>query len=200
MAILLSATGAGCGSALRSSSLSTAGRGPALAAVASVSCSYTATSSSRRAAANACVFVLTDGRRFRCSGVTFAKKTPSVALLEHAKSCIPLRRHVLSPRLRAVATRIAVARTCLTNKGLKVAGGPVSPEQGPSSPDGELITTDTFVAFYSSVGKAQRLEPEVIRNAKRFRGQVVRHGAVTILWVRPPGHDLRTTVVSCVWR
>ena len=105
----------------------------------------------------------------------------------------------MSVSLRAVAARIAVARACLTSKGLRATGGPVFPEQGPGSPDGELITGGAFIAFYTDPRKAQRLEPEVRQNAIRFGGQVVRHGAVTVLWIHPPASGLRGAVSGCAF-
>jgi hypothetical protein len=84
---------------------------------------------------------------------------------------------------------------------LRVTGGRVSPSQGPNSPDGELIvangTAPTFIAFYESSGKAQRLEPEVIHNAKQFGGRVMRRGAETVVWTRRPAAS-RDTVETCL--
>ena len=73
------------------------------------------------------------------------------------------------------------------------------PEQWPGSPDGELITGGAFIAFYTDPRKAQRLEPEVRQNARRFGGQVVRHGAVTVLWIHPPASGLRGAVSGCAF-
>jgi hypothetical protein len=101
--------------------------------------------------------------------------------------------------LRAVVERITAARACLTRKGLRVTGGAVFPQQGPSSPDGELITRGAFIAFYTDSRKAQRLEPEVRQNARRFGGQVVRNGAVTVLWIHPPASGLRNAVSGCAF-
>jgi hypothetical protein len=157
-----------------------------------------ATSPNRRAAVSSCVFVLADGRRFKCSGPAFARSTPSSTTLEHAKACVPLSRLTLSASLRAVVARIALVRTCLTNKGLHVGGGPVF-GQGPNSPDGELITEGAFIAFYTDQHKAERLEPQVKQNAKRFGGQVVRNGAVSVLWIHPPASGLRDAVSGCAF-
>jgi hypothetical protein len=99
--------------------------------------------------------------------------------------------------LRAIATKIAAARTCLTRTGLSVTGGPVFPPQGPNSPDGELITTGALIAFYSDAHKAQRLEPGIEQNARRFGGRVVRRGAVTVLWIHPPASVLRNALSGC---
>jgi hypothetical protein len=80
-----------------------------------------------------------------------------------------------------------------------VTGGPVFPQQGPNSPDGELITTGAFIAFYTHAHKAQRLEPGIKQNARRFGGQVVRHGAVTVLWIHPPASGLRNALSGCAF-
>jgi hypothetical protein len=101
--------------------------------------------------------------------------------------------------LQAVAARIAADRTCSTSKGLRVMGGPVFPQQGPNTPDGELITNRAFIAVYTDQRKAERLEPEVRQNARRFGGQIVRNGAVTVLWVRPPASGLRNAVSGCAF-
>ena len=82
---------------------------------------------------------------------------------------------------------------------MRVTGGPVLPQQGPSSPDGELITGGAFIAFYTDPRKAQRLEAAVKQNARRFGGQVVRNDAVTVLWIHPPASGLRSAVSVCTF-
>jgi hypothetical protein len=84
-------------------------------------------------------------------------------------------------------------------KALPVIGGPVFPQQGPSSPDGELITRGALIAFYADSRKAQRLEPQVRQNARHFGGQVVGHRAVTVLWIHPPASGLRNVVSGCAF-
>lgn len=173
--------------------------------VASSSCSASTSSTSSRALSH-CVFVLTDGRRFRCQGSAFARSTPSANALVHANACAPLKRLVIPAESRAVFAAIGTARACLTAKGLLVSGGPVFPPDphSPRSPDGELIVGDAvsgaFIAFYNDPRKAQRLEPDVVHNAKRFGGEVERRGAVTLLWIRRPASDLRNTVEACAFR
>jgi hypothetical protein len=157
------------------------------------------TSTNRSAPVSSCVFVLADGRRFRCSGAAFARSTPSSNTLEHAKACVSLSRLTLSASVRAVVARIAAVKTCLTNKGLRVGGGPIVPQQAPNTPAGELITKGAFIAFYTDQLKAERLEPQVRQNAKRFGGQVVRNGAVTVLWIHPPASGLRDAVSGCAF-
>jgi hypothetical protein len=203
--VLLAVTAAGCGSAASSTSPSV-GHGALAAQVMSESCSSAATvavssgvttTERRRAGVSSCVFVLSDGRRFKCSGAAFARSTPTPARLEHAKACVAISPLMLPASVRALVKRIAAARTCLTSNGLRATGGPVFPPQGPNSADGELITQGALIAFYTDQRKAKRLEPQVKQNAKRFNGQVVRNGAVTVLWIRPPARGLRNTVSRC---
>jgi hypothetical protein len=127
-------------------------------------------------------------------------------MLVRTRGCVPLRRLRISASLRAVAARIEAARACLTSHGLRVTGGPVFPpaSESPSSPDGELIAGTpsaggAFIAFYSGAAKAQRLEPEVVHNAKRLGGLVERRGAVTVLWIRPPSSAARSSMEACAF-
>lgn len=94
--------------------------------------------------------------------------------------------------------RIAAVKACLTSKGLAVHGGATVGKLGPNSPDGELITTGAFIAFYTDASNARRLEPALKQNAMHIGGQVERHGAVTVLWIRPPATRLRNDVSACV--
>lgn len=109
--------------------------------------------------------------------------------------------------LRGVFAAIAATRTCLSTKGLRVTGGPVFPpeQQNTGSPNGELVVGapnagGAFVAFYGNAQQAQRLEPDVVRNAKRLGGQVERRDAVTIIWIRPPARSARLAVQTCAFR
>jgi hypothetical protein len=111
---------------------------------------------------------------------------------------------VIPSAVRAVIAAIAKARTCLTARGLRAIGGPVLPATpGSSSPDGELIVgnaaSGTFIAFYTDAGKAQRLEAGVVRSASRVGGRVERHGAVTVVWIRPPATEVRKVVEACAF-
>jgi hypothetical protein len=151
--------------------------------------------------------VLSDGRRYRCPGSEFGRSTPTPSLLAHAKRCVALSRLVVPAALRAVFAAIAATRTCLSTKGLRVTGGPVFPpdKQNTGSPNGELVAGapgagGAFVAFYGNAQQAQRLEPDVARNARRFGGQVERRGAVTIVWIRPPARSVRLAVQTCAFR
>jgi hypothetical protein len=91
----------------------------------------------------------------------------------------------------------------MTTKRFRVSGGPVFPQQSPTSPDGELIVGNgaggAFIAFYTDAGRAARLEPEVRQNARHLGGQVERRGAVTVLWIRRPANGLRKVVLACAF-
>jgi hypothetical protein len=151
------------------------------------------------------VFVLTDGRRFQCSGQAFARSAPSPGVLARSRSCVALRRLKLPPGSRAVDAALGRARACLTGHGLRVAGGPVPPGQPTptAGPDGELIvvnrTGPAFIAFYRDPGRAAQLEPGIGRNARRTGGQVERRGAVTIVWRHAPAPTLRAAVRACAF-
>lgn len=206
----LLATGAvGCAS--QSTSTSSGFARPASARVvtqvSTTSCAQSSSSSSgglSSGGVGSCTFVLSDGRRFRCPLAFGTRRpTPGVSVLEHAKACTRLTALVISAPSRAVFVAIGKTRSCLTKQGLRVIGGPVLPAQGPNSPEGELIVTKatapTFIAFYTSSRKARQLEPRVIQNAKHLGGQVVRRGAVTVLWTRPPTSQLRNSVETCAF-
>lgn len=147
-----------------------------------------------------CVFVLSDGQRFRCPA-SFGRSTPSVSTLEHAKACIRLSRLKLPAAIRAVIATIDAAHECLVAQHLRVTGGPVLPPQGPGSPNGELIVGDghdgAFIAFYTNPSRAKQLEPEIIQNARHLGGHVERHGAVTVLRIRPPTSQIRGSLHAC---
>lgn len=82
-------------------------------------------------------------------------------------------------------------------------GRPSPAVAGPNSRDGELLIAhddaQTFIAFYTRSRKAQRLEPEVVQKAKRISGQVMRRGAVTVLWTHPAPSQLRNRVETCAF-
>lgn len=153
---------------------------------------------------SSCVVVLSDGRRYRCSSRWAQRLGPGVtppSVFEHAKQCRPLSRLVIPRVLRAVAARIAKARACLTERGLRVLGGLVFPPQphGESyAPDGELDSSDLLVAFYTDARSAETAAPYVMRNVKRFRGEFDRSGANNIVWIAAPPHRLVDIVDGCV--
>jgi hypothetical protein len=103
----------------------------------------------------------------------------------------------------ALLTAIKTARSCMTAKGLRVSGGPIYPQQSPTSADGELIVGNAgggaYVAFYTDVTRAKQLEPEVRKSARRAGGTVERRGSVTVLLIHRPRRSLRNTVIGCAF-
>jgi hypothetical protein len=190
---------AGCGGAAKPSPQRAAGgAGAFVDQVASTACS----SASPHVGAH-CVFVIADGRRFRCQGSGVGRPQPTASSLARAAGCVALRRLSISPASHAVFAALVRVRACLLGRGYQVVGGPVLPSQGPNAPDGEL-TVGTHpavpvIAFYDDPLKAARLEPAVIRRAKRFGGHVERRGAVTVLWLQAPASALRARLQACAW-
>lgn len=202
VAVGVLASGAGgCGSG-GGRATPTGGAAAASAAAQVVTATCSASGSAGSPVTQSCVLVLSDGQRFRCRSA-FEGSTPSARVLEHARGCARMQSLVIPPALRAVIAAIANTRTCLTTNGLRAIGGPVLPANpsGSSSADGELIVgsaiSGAFVAFYTDPGKAQRLEPALMRNAARVGGQVERRAAVTVLWIRPPASEVRKAVEGC---
>jgi hypothetical protein len=151
--------------------------------------------------AQSCTFVLNDGRRLGCDR-SVVGPTPSVPQLlrDGCRWLTPLK---LSRSVRTLIARIDSVRGCLTSKRLRAVGGAVLPPNppGPPQPDGELVITSrspSFVAFYTSVARARRLEPAILRTAASSHVQIERRGAVTIAWSHAPVGPLRDTVWNCV--
>jgi hypothetical protein len=190
---------AGCGGAAKPSPQRVAGGASALAdEVASTGCS----SASSHVAAH-CVFVIADGRRFRCRGSALGQSQQTASTLARAAGCVAVRRLAISPASRAVFVALVRVRACLLGRGYQVIGGLVLPPQGPNAPDGEL-TVGTHpavpvIAFYDDPLKAARLEPAVIRRATPLGGRVERRGAVTVLWLQAPASAVGARVAACAW-
>jgi hypothetical protein len=172
--------------------------------VTSASCS-SSSASPGSSASGSCTFVLSDGRRFSCSPAFERRSRLSVSTLEHAKSCRRLSTLAIPAPARRIFTAIEKARTCLIARGRRVTGGPAFPPN-PTAPMGlvgELVVVNgaapTFIAFYSNPSEAQQLEPEIVHNAKRLGAQLERHGAVTVLWSRPPTSQLRNRLEACAF-
>jgi hypothetical protein len=96
------------------------------------------------------------------------------------------------------------ARRCLSQAGLHVTGGARSPDDR-DAPDEELIANDVragsvmvFVAYYDDEERAERLEPSLRRNARRFDGFVERHGTLTLLWVRGERSRMGERLRDCI--
>jgi hypothetical protein len=149
-----------------------------------------------------CMFVLADGRRFTCPE-RFAHGVQTASSLERSTACRAIAPLHLSAAVRRVTAAIESARSCLTSHKVRAIGGAVlPPPANSSSPDGELIAgylpNGALIAFYRDVAKAERLEPAVLRNARRLHAQVERRRAVTIFWWRPPPATLRLAVQTCL--
>jgi hypothetical protein len=149
-----------------------------------------------------CVFVLADGRQFSCPP-RFAHAVQTASSLERSGLCRTIAPLQLSAAVRRVTAAIESTQTCLTSHKVRTIGNAVLPPlASPNSPDGELIAgylpNGAFIAFYRNVEKAERLEPAVLRNARRLHSQIERAGAVTIVWVRPPTATLGRALQACV--
>jgi hypothetical protein len=149
-----------------------------------------------------CVFVLTDGRRFRCpEHIAHAVQTASS--LERARACRAIAPLHLTAAARRVTAAIESAQACLISHKVRAIGNAVLPPlTDPSSPDGELIAgylpNGALIAFYRDINKADQLEPGLLRNAHRLHAQVERRGTATIFWWRPPTAPLRRAVHGCL--
>jgi len=149
-----------------------------------------------------CVFTLADGLRFSCPQ-RFAQVVQTASSLERSTACRTIAPLHLSVAVRRVTALIESAQACLTSHSVRAIGTAVLPPlASANSPDGELIAghlpNGALIAFYRNIAKAQRLEPAVLRNARRLRAQVKRSGNVTIFWLRPPTATLRRAVQVCL--
>jgi hypothetical protein len=104
---------------------------------------------------------------------------------------------------RAFLATLKTARACITRHGLRVSGGPIYPQDSPTSPDGELIVGSSkggaYVAFYVNVTRAEQLESLLTETAKHLAGQVERRGAETVLLIHHPAARLRDAVIGCAF-
>lgn len=95
-----------------------------------------------------------------------------------------------------------LARSCLDDAGFDVVGGP-RPQGDKNAPDVELIVQKpgpgAFPAFYKKLDRAKRYEPALKRNARRFKGSVVRNGSVSVVWVHAPTSTVRKQVQGCAF-
>ena len=106
------------------------------------------------------------------------------------------------PKGIAAARRAAApAHDCLTKAGYRVtAGSPRLDDR--NGPDYQFVLQrrgeGAFVAFYSTLARADRYVSAIRKNARKFGGTAVeRRGAVTIVWVRLP-EDRRARVRACL--
>jgi hypothetical protein len=202
----------GCGSAASGPAPTAAGPARGVTPVAQVteaSCGPEGVAHDRRFT-SPCLFMLVDGRRFRCPQ-RFARAVQTAGSLEHSRACVAIAPVRLGAAVRRVTATIEAAQSCLTAHKVRAIGGPVlpvgvpalhAPAVGQNGPDGELIAgylpRGALLAFYRDVAKAVRLEPAIINNARRIHAQVQRRGATTIFWWRPPDTTLRSAVQACV--
>jgi hypothetical protein len=192
----------GCGGSAR-----TAGSVRASASsvqVSSTSCETSGTAAGRRIDSSSCVYVLSDGRRFRCP-LAFSRSPQSVHTLEHAPACRRLSSLVIPVSRRRVFAAIEKVRSCLASRGLRVTGGPSlgAPRYSPVAPIGELVVANgnapVLIGFYENSRAAQRFEPTAISNIRRVGGQLARRRAVIVLWTRPPAAQLRLATEACAF-
>jgi hypothetical protein len=200
---LVTIVAAGCGTATNSSNRSGTGRATGIADYAQVAeGSCTTGEANGKPLKTSCVFVLTDGRRFSCPE-RFAKAVQTASSLERSMACRAIGPLHLSAAVQQVTAAIESAQACLAHHKVRAIGnGVLPPLADPNSPDGELIAgylpNGALIAFYRNVETADRLEPAVLRNARRLGAQVERSGAVTIFWWRPPPATLRRAVQACL--
>jgi hypothetical protein len=97
----------------------------------------------------------------------------------------------------------AEARTCLRQDDFDVRGSKVNVREDPDAPDYVLIVSGhgpgVQIAFYDDLDRAEKLEPELRKGAKRFRGEVERAERATIVWAAKPDAAVRERVRRCVF-
>lgn len=179
--------------------------GPALAAAGLFDSGISVSSASCQVGSTvACVYGLSDGRRFSCPG-SFARAEQTPGSLEHAKACTNLPPLVVPAAWRPVLSAITKTRSCLATHGVRVNGGSDLgvPSAGPKGLVGELVTmngrTSALIVFYESSRLAEQRESSVIHNLKRVGGEVTRRGAVIIAWTRSGSREQRTTLERCTF-
>jgi len=95
----------------------------------------------------------------------------------------------------------ADARACLAKEKLRVLAAPRSPADS-DAPDTELIVSSrksgAFLGFYENEQRAQDAAPQIPKDSKAFRGQVERHGKLTIFWVRGRQSAEADRIKACV--
>lgn len=203
MAGLVAVVAGGCGAAANRLNANGTAPGRSIVSYAQVAEGGCATGEANgKPLKTSCVFTLADGRRFSCPQ-RFAHVVQTRSSLERSKACRPIASLNLSVAVRRVTALIESAQACLTSHSVRAIGNAVLPPlASANSPDGELIAgyppNEALIAFYRSVEKAQRLEPAVLRNARRLRAQVKRSGTVTVFWLRPPTATLRRAVQACL--
>jgi hypothetical protein len=199
-ALLVALLVAGCGTARNGSNVTGTAQATSYAQAVNASCNTSGTNG--KTTSTACVFVLADGQQFSCPA-RFAHAAQTASSLERSTACRRIAPLHLSAAVRRVTAAIESTQACLTVHRVRTIGNAVLPPlAGRNSPDGELIAgylpDGALIAFYRNIEKAERLEPAVLRNARRPHSQVERAGAVTIFWVRPPSTRLREALQACL--
>jgi hypothetical protein len=172
--------------------------------VSSTNCQTIGVRNGKRVDTADCVYVLSDGSRFRCP-MASSRSVQSVYSLEHAKACIRLTPIAIPPSWKPVFAAIEKARSCLARRGLRVTGGPSlgAPRHSPETPIGELVVINgnapVLIGFYENSRVARQFEPTAIKNVKRVGGQLARHGAEIVIWSRPPKVPLRDATALCAF-
>lgn len=135
----------------------------------------------------------------KAKSTTSAKSATSPTSATSAAATRPARPS--SQQEHALLKAISTARTCLDRHGMRASGGRIEPQGSPTSPDGELIVgraaAGAFIAFYTSVTRAEALEPELKANAVHAHAQLDRRGTATVLLVGRPTTKLRDAVDGC---
>lgn len=100
--------------------------------------------------------------------------------------CRTVRGPVTDPGLEALVGEV---RDCLSDAGIEARGGAAPRAPGDDdAPDGELLAPGpTFIAFYSTVRRAEELADELRTRATELGGTTTRHGRITVLYVEVPG-------------
>jgi hypothetical protein len=96
------------------------------------------------------------------------------------------------------------ADKCLRDKGAKVTGDPDHrPPGAPRGLERELVaglqSTGAFIAFYDTEAHAKAAEPGARKNARRFKGVVVRDQNTAIIYTKKPSGDVRKRVEGCLF-
>jgi hypothetical protein len=92
-------------------------------------------------------------------------------------------------------TAIAAVKKCLRDEGFGVRAARAGRDDEDAPDRGELITAGALLGFYSSAERAEELAAEVRRDAGQARGDVVRYGEVTVVYLPDAKRD---TIEDCV--
>ncbi len=110
-----------------------------------------------------CVFVLVDGRQFRCPA-RLARAAQTASSLERSTVCRRLAPLHLGAAVRRVTATIEATQACLTSRHVRTIGNAALPPLAtPNSPDGELIAgylpNGALIAFYRTSGRRTGWNP-----------------------------------------